>query len=294
MKKTWMGRALVWGLLCLLLISVFPVTAHADMGPKPSVQVTFKNMDGRVCYSTLLSKTESTGPAYAWDGDPEHIQLWDDQDPEIWQAFVNYKDGDGFYFLQWFWRCDEEGVLNWSYYPPETFKVLLYYPDTGEFLVSGVCDRYAFDSDFTVDMAKVQAGQLTVRRSSHDNTRQVAGFVVRLILTVLIELGVAWLFGFRKKELLLVIIAANVVTQAAYNLALQGIYNARGPWAAAFWAFALEPVIFAVEAAVYCLLFNRFGGEEVRRRKIVLYALAANVVSFAAGFLLSKVIPFAF
>lgn len=294
MNKMRVKRSIKWLMLCLLLAAVFPVTARADMGPKPSVQVTFENMDDRLCYGTLLSKNASTGPASVWDGVEEHISPWGDQNLETWQAFVDYHDEDGFFFLQWFWRCDETKELRWGYYPPETFKVLLYYPETGEFLVSEICERYAFDSAFTVDVSGLQTGQVTARRSSHDDTRQVAGFLMRLILTVLIELGVAWLFGFRRKELLLVIIAANVVTQAAYNLAVHGAYNAAGPWAAVFWVFALEPVIFAVEAVAYCLLFNRFGEDQIRRRRIVLYALAANVCSFAAGFLLSKVIPFAF
>ena len=103
-------KALTWVLLALLLTALLPVTAYADMGPKPSVQVTFENMDDRLCYGTLLSERESTGPAYVWDGNEEHISLWGDQDRNVWQAFVDYQDPDGFYFLQWFWRCDETKV----------------------------------------------------------------------------------------------------------------------------------------------------------------------------------------
>ena len=154
-------KALTWVLLALLLTALLPVTAYADMGPKPSVQVTFENMDDRLCYGTLLSERESTGPAYVWDGNEEHISLWGDQDRDVWQAFVDYQDPDGFYFLQWFWRCDETKELDRGYYPPDTFKILLYYPDTGEFLSSEILQTYAFDSYFAMDVT----GDLSARQT---------------------------------------------------------------------------------------------------------------------------------
>ena len=291
--KPFKGRLTGVLLWVLLMLAAFPVPAHADTGPKPSVQVTLANMGDKVCYGTLLSKTPSTGPASVWDGDEEHISNIG-LDREIWQAFVDYKDADGFYFLQWAWRCDETKELSWTYYPPQTFKVLLYFPETGEFLVSDVCERYAFDSYYTLDVGQMSTEPTPAVKRSYDYTREVAGLIVRVILTVLIELGVAWLFGFRKKELLLLIIAANVVTQVAFNVALNVIYNAQGPWAVVFYYVVLEPVIFVIEAVVYCLLFNRFSETKHSHAKIILYALAANICSFVIGFLAAKVIPFAF
>lgn len=301
MEREQMNKRLTGILLCLMLaLAVFPIPAHADTGPKPSVQVNFENMGDEVCYGTLLSKTSSTGPAHAWNGNEEDIGMVGLEDTEkgrrVWQAFVDYQDTDGFYFLQWAWRCDETKSLNWGYYPPQTFKILLYYPETGTFLVSDICERYAFDSYFTVNIAQAQLlaePAITAQRSYH-YSREVAGLMVRVILTVLIELGVAWLFGFRKKEWLVLIIAANVVTQVAFNVILNVIYNAQGPWAEIYYNVILEPVIFGLEALVYCLLFKRLGGEKLSRSKIILYALTANICSFAAGLLLARVIPFAF
>lgn len=296
MKKEQLQRRLIGTLLFLvLLIAVFPIPAQADTGPKPSVQITFANMDDRLCYGTLLSKEPSTGPASVWDGNEAHISHIG-VDEEIWRAFVDYEDADGFYFLQWSWRCDETKELAWTYYPPQTFKVLLYYPETGEFLASGVCERYAFDSYFTMDVeaAHLSAEPAITARHSYNYTREIAGLIVRVILTVLVELGVAWLFGFRRKELVLLVVATNVVTQVALNVILNAIYNTRGPWAFCFYMAVLELAVFVIEAVVYYLLFNRLGGGEIKRGKIFLYALAANLCSFVGGLLLAKVIPFVF
>ena len=87
-------------LLCMIMaISAFPMTANADMGPKASVRIQFEHMGDELCYGTLLSKEKSTGPASAWDGRTESAQK-EYMDPDIWEIFVNYKDPDGYYFLQ--------------------------------------------------------------------------------------------------------------------------------------------------------------------------------------------------
>ena len=78
----------------------------------------------------------------------EHAR-YEEGEEEIWQAFVDYQDPDGFYFLQEIWDCSEAGLLDWTYYPPGTFKILLYFPDSGQFWTSPVYERYAFDSYFT-------------------------------------------------------------------------------------------------------------------------------------------------
>ena len=123
------------GLFMLLFYLIFavtalPITAKADMGPKPSVRIQFKNMSDDLCYGTLLSKEKCTGPAQVWDGTARNEQLYD-LDRNIWKAFVDYKDPDGYYFLQRGWTVSETGEIAWTYYPPEDFKILLYYPETG-------------------------------------------------------------------------------------------------------------------------------------------------------------------
>ena len=123
------------GLLCLTMsfLLLTPVEASADMGPKPSVWILFENMGDEWCYGTLLSEKESTGPAYIWDGEEENARhkenySWAEFDYETWRAFVEYEDPDGYYFLQEGWTVSETKEIAWTYYPPNRFKILLYYP----------------------------------------------------------------------------------------------------------------------------------------------------------------------
>ena len=91
------GRIFVVLLCALSVFTALPVTVSADMGPKASVHIQFKNMDDELCYGTLLSKHRSTGPESAWDGTEEDARTYEDHpysgylERSIWEAFVNYK-----------------------------------------------------------------------------------------------------------------------------------------------------------------------------------------------------------
>ena len=140
-----------------LYIDLTSDNASADTGSEASVRINFENMGDELCYGTLLSKNPSTGPNSAWDGDEDHIYN-ELIDLDIWRAFVEYEDADGYYFLQIGWKVNEKKELAWTYYPPDNFKILLYYPETNKYVVSGICERYAFDTYYTVDMAGVDIG----------------------------------------------------------------------------------------------------------------------------------------
>lgn len=290
-------RILLLFLFCVIFILASgSLCVRADTGPKPSVQITFENMGDEVCYGTLLSRDASTGPASAWDGNELHIYNYD-LEYDIWKAFVEYEDADGYYFLQEGWLCSETKQLNWTYYPPASFKILLYYPESGVYAVSGIYERYAFDSYYTVDMQGACPGSseagwtlLTARRS-YDYTWELISLACRIIITILLETGAALLFGFRHKKVLAVIAGINIVTQVVLNVLLNVINYNMGSLAFTLYYVLLEIVVFVIEAAAYGILLNRVSEKRFSARRVVLYALAANVLSFAGGFLTAKWIP---
>ena len=123
-----MLRKMISLLICMILIISLPVTAKADIGPKPSVRIQFTGIEGETYYGTLLSERRSTGPATAWDGYEEYRDWKPESEKSIWEKFIAYEDTDGYYFLQEWWDCSETNQLNWTYYPPNPFKILLYFP----------------------------------------------------------------------------------------------------------------------------------------------------------------------
>ena len=266
--------------------------AYADMGPKPSVHITFKNMGDEPCYGTLLSNYQSTGPHGAWNGESECERIPDDFTREIWLAFVEYEDADGYYFLQNGWKCSETKKIHWGYYPPYNFKILLYYPDSDTFVVSGIYERYAFNSYYTVNMDGIDihtvetTETLTAKRSYH-YVREALALILRIVVTILIEIGVALLFRFKDKKVLKVIIATNIVTQILLNVALNIIRFYEGALTFIIFYFILEFFVFLIEAIVYKVAFNRVSPTKVSGWKSLIYAFIANVLSFGAGFLIA-------
>lgn len=274
-------------LAVLVLLAALALPAFADTGPKPSVEVRFQGLPDTVCYATLLSQQSSTGPAYAWDGDPETAYYDGSPDHAVWQAFVQYEDADGFFFLQQSWQVDGDTPLRWGYYPPQCFKVLLYFPETNAFVCSETLERYAFDSYFTAVLQSGDAPTLTVTRDS--DARNLGGLWARIAITLAVELLLALLFGLRGSQLGLVA-AANVLTQILLNAAVQLLRIPTDPTRYVIGYLLLELLVFAIEAGVYCLCLPKMGGKK-RRIVYVLYALVANAASFGAGLLLAQWVP---
>ena len=260
--------------LAISLGLVLSLGAFADTGPKPSVRIRLKNLpDGRV-YGTLLSEKESTGP-YSYDPGFTPQEWYEVTDAEIWRAFQSYEDPDGFYFLNELWDCSD-GSLDWTYYPPNTFKLLLYFPDTGEWLSSDVCGSYAFASYFTVDLSA--EGGLALERS-YDYGGEILGLIGRIAVTLLIEGLIALIFGYRARRVLALIVLVNLATQAALNIALNLAAYFYGRWL--LLVIVGELAVTFVEAVVYRRELPRRGAGSPS--EAVSYAILANLASAMAG-----------
>ena len=297
------ARRLLTLFFAALLLTTVPVSAWADTGPKPSVTVTLENQGDEICYGTLLSESKGNGPWVVWNGTGSGEYANDEKEAErrarapyeVWQAFVDYQDEDGFCFLQFAQRVDESGTLDWGYYPPDTFKLLLYYPQTGRFAVSGVLHRYAFHARFRVDLQNGAAGRLQVRRA-FTWSAELPSFLFRIALTLAVELGIALLFAIRGKKQLLCISAVNVITQLLLNLILLPVI---GPGlspgvvflSASLYLPFLELLIFILEALAYCLLLNKNTDRPRKPGIYIVYAFVANAASLVLGLVLSFCLP---
>lgn len=303
MKKTTL-RALLFLLILTLLL---PCTALADTGPKPSMSFTLRGMPQEEYYVTILSQVESTGPHSAYDTNGNDAPpQWalsgsrSELDYSVWQKFVDYQDADGFYFLtDLLEKCSGDTSILWGYYPPETVKLLLYFPGSDTFLESGIYERYAFHSSFTLDLGGVsptEAAQPLALQKSAGVTSQLLPFLARLALTLVVELGLALLFGYRSRRQILHIIAVNAATQVLLNIGLFLAGSQMGYFSLCLLYLLLELLIFVAEALLYrrLLLTADERGDSKVRRRVVLYALAANAASFGAGLLLSRFVPFLF
>ena len=283
-------------IICLLsAVILLTISASADMGPKASVRISFENIGDDVCYGTLLSKNPSTGPQSVWDGNENHIYNYD-LDIEIWRAFAEYQDSDGFHFLQLAWNINETNEIAWTYYPPDTFKILLYFPEKDAFIVSDIYERYAFDTYYTVDMSSFDVNQsdnvnTVTALKSYEWQNETISLLARIVLTIIVEMVVAILFGFKEKKPLILLTVANVSTQIFLNVFINIVNFRSGQWAFMEWFIILEIAIFAIEAIIYSSLINRISQKQRSKVFYVIYSLIANSASFATGLFLAEIIP---
>ena len=220
---------------------------------------------------------------------------------DVWKAFVDYAENDDFYFLQEAWQINETKELTWTYYPPNEFKILLYFPETGEYAVSGVYERYAFDSYFTVNMEGVK---LTVdyneelssderinAYNSYNYRIEIMALVARIIITIIIEMAVALAFGYWEKKQLLLLAGMNAGTQIILNVLLNIINYNSGRIAFVLFYILLEIIVTIIEAIVLLVFLNKISVKQRKRWLMIVYVVLANVVSFWSGLYLADWLP---
>lgn len=273
MKKVF---AFILALVCVSLM--IGVNAFADVGPKPSVTIYVNGVEeGREYYIALIEEIQTS-----W-----HNGTNTEGRDDVWNKIQEFSKTDGYCLANRpvdrpYHKLKGHDSAEWGYQPPETFKILLYFPDNESFLVSDVQDKYAFDSYFTVD---VNGDSLTVAKNGGVKgiVVEVGGLLIRIALTVLIEIGVALGFGYRGKPELKFILITNIITQVLLNALIAAGDHSLGGFGAMLALIAGEIVVFIAEAAVYASNLPRITELRTRSGKAVGYALAANFASLLGG-----------
>ncbi|MBE6132927.1 MAG: hypothetical protein E7180_06020 [Erysipelotrichaceae bacterium] len=304
MKKFYKILSLFLGFCFIFTLLNKPISAHADMGPKPAVDVTLKNLD-KDCYITLLSSREQYGPYFSYfeDESVEDLKQYyaSDLSDEVFMKFVNYQDKDNYYFLCYAAKLTpNNNQFRWGYYPPEPFKILIYFEDTDSFISSEIMERYAFKSYYEIDMSKnVVDGSLDVvkingLRKSYDYGGEILALLVRMALTIGVELLIALLFMLKSKKLFAKVAIVNVVTQILLNVVLNINYFYNGGLSYIILYFPLELGVIIIESIAFMYIFNKDDDVAHPVLLAISYAIIANLISFGVGLLLATYLPFAF
>lgn len=273
-------------LIMLLLLPLFCFSASADTGPKPSVTINIKGIKNETYYVTLLSEEEGTGP---WYVDDTYYESFGPKD--IWKVFCDYKDSDGYYFINCFADCTETDSFLWSYYPPEKFKVLIYLPESDEFIESGIYERYSFHTNYTMDLSGADLNSPVPLSKSLHYSQEILSFACRALICLAAEMLVALFFGLTAKKQLKIIFWTNLVTQILLNCALFGIGMRQGPREEIVWFIMLEIAIFVIESVIYALTLKKRAKNPEKKIRPWAYSLCANAFSLVLGFVIANMLP---
>lgn len=279
-------RYIIYIISLLLMIVSFSTTTKADTaGPIPYAIITIEGIGNEKCYYTLLYET-NISESYE-NNIPIQGYAETQSEKEILNAFMNYKDEDGYYFINDFRRISEKTV-RWEW-PSKRFKILIYVPENRTYIVSNICEDYAYDSYYTISVAEVIGEQDSIVNAqahrSYNYKREGFQLILRVMATLLIEMLLALLFGYKEKRQILVIFVANLVTQVILNIYLNVFTYLQGPWLLTFIPLLVGEIgVFLLEAVIYSLCLNRVAINKKPMNRAVLnavaYAFLANVISF--------------
>lgn len=263
----------------LLCISVFfllsnSVKVSADMGPKPASYVTIKGIEGD--YVACFASNDATGPNFDYD-------YWLMYDTGIeYNSIMKYSDEDGFKWITTYFKCNGTQEISFTYYCPSEYKIVIYQND--EFLIAtDVLEMYAFTTYYEIDFSKgISASQNDIQVvNTYDYFKEILNLVIRVVLTLLIEIGLFFLFKLYTKRNLRIVLIVNLATQIFLNVMVNIELFYSGFLLALILLFVLEFFILIIESALYQALFK-----EKKHWVILIYSILANILSFVCGLII--------
>lgn len=259
MKKI-IGFVVVFIGICI----IYTNNVYADMGPKPSITITLKNVKSNDYDIDLLVKN--------LNDETEMFRKGTKELTELKEKLYNYNE-DGWKAMAirstilWKSRSKENNnVWKFTYLGvPNDFKVIIVYKD-GTISVSKEIHKNSFDYDITID-----ANNMEVTENSISDIRRI--ITIPLITTILCELIIALFFVSKKTMNIITIIITNILT----NIPLQIILLFWGEVSIVLYLISfviLECTVIFIERMIYLKYIK-----ETPKDKIKKYVILSNIIS---------------
>ena len=286
----------------LMFTLAFPFQAVSDDGPKPSIRVDCVNLPDGDVYIDLLIDAAPVADGFRYghmnrtgkeNYDSKIIDILEAYNVDGWRpALVTGTTNPLWGELK---RSVSGGKASsrFDYFGvPKRFKVIVVTAD-GNVTVTNVIDRKTFDCVVDFDYAKKTAteqglseskdtafygGRIAERYPIMQMSRQA---LISLISTYLIEGLILLLFGFGLRNNWKPFVFVNLSTQIVLQLSVNAAFYFFGVSVALTAYMVCEAMILIVETALYVSLLK-----EHSRIRRALYAIVANITSFAGWFLL--------
>ncbi len=285
-------------LLLMFVIFIFSYsTVNADSGPKPTLEITVINPQDSSYYLDLLGKEGEYGYFDATNGNEKYDKMHD-------QPIYKYnKDGwKAIHMRNWVLNGkltgdpvekDKDGKVltmrhSFGYVGvPHKFKIIIQKSD-GTIQVSDIIQNGYFNARVKYDMKTNQVLSVSgniLKNGVKLDKEFFNDYLIRLLLTLIIEIFLAIPFFYKKAKRFLIIAGVNIITQTFLTFAM--IFNYpilhKMPFNTGYLVVLLigEVLVFIAEYTAYLKLFGK-----AEKRQIAAYTFIANVASIAAGFII--------
>ena len=272
-------------LLIVLLLALFivPIQAKADMFEKPSVIVEVIGLDQPYSFEFLIHKPHRGEVLEEEEYERANEFYYNDKYPL--HIFNGYKDDDGYVARTLYNSApafmvqeDTHAFKNGYHSVPSKFKIAIVLEDD-TLITSEVINKKLYRSEMTFDLTDVNLngnleGVGVVKEElplGHISWR----FVLRVIVTILIELLILGLFMYRRRKSFLLVGVTNLVTQTILTIFMfLSYYSWSGTFGLIFILVIGEALVFLTE-----MIFYSYTLKEQQRSKAVIYGFVANLAT---------------
>lgn len=140
---------------------------------------------------------------------------------------------------------------------------------------------YIYKSVFTLDLNN------KVLTPGKNQSRSIAFIILRVLITLMVEGFVFYLFGFRQRRSWVVFLIINLITQGLLNLWISGLFPFPDY---VFYVYIqllfIEILVIIAELMAFLLLVK-----EQSRLRIIVYVVATNILSLLMGMILITSLP---
>lgn len=276
-----MKRFLSVLLSVFVVLIIFPTKVKADVFPKPTAIIEVVGLDVDYKFEVLI-KRESR-PIDLNQLEMIKYYYYDNEFPL--EFFIDYVDKDGYVSRTLYngspahLKQLDTNIFEVGYFSaPKNFKIAILINDD-IIITSKEINRKLYQAKFTFDLTGVDLtkSQVDVGKIKEDVPvgEITLNFILRVALTVLIELGILWLFKYRNKKSFNLVAITNLITQSILTLFILCSHY--------IWLVFVGPIITIIIGELFVFsfetVFYAIKLKEKQKLVAIIYALVANIVT---------------
>lgn len=282
-----MKKFVLFIILLTFLLFVPSIKVEADMGPKSTVSINIVGVNEDF-FIDLLFQRDLPNEQYRDERYEEGNYFYPEQ--KIPLLLKDYSE-DGF-ISSILYRgrptvpsLKTQNLVKYSYVPPKTFKIIIIFDDD-TFITSKPITTKLFNSNVTWDLSNIDLSisqtNVGTLEESIPYTQMGLDLITRIVLTVLIELVVLFLFRYKRRRSYSVALITNIVTQTILTIFMFQMRYFTAPFFGEVFALIVgEVLILIIESITYRRLLT-----EHSKKRAQVYTFVANFASVALGFVL--------